>query len=98
MKLHALAVAALVAFGGTALAQTPAPSTSAKDAVKADKAQIKKDKEQVKADRKAGNKDAVVADKQKVKSDKEKLKADQKAAHQEHKAEKAAGNTSTTTK
>jgi len=59
MNVRTLIAVALVAVAGPVLAQTSAPSTSAKDAVKADKEQIKKDKAQVKADHKAGNKDAI---------------------------------------
>src|SRR5919197_2716147 len=89
MKLHTLALAALVALAGPALAQAP------KDAVKADKEQIKADKEKLKADRAAGNKDAVKADKEKLKADKAKRKADRKAARD---AKKAAKQETTTTK
>jgi hypothetical protein len=84
MKLHAIAVAALVALAGPALAQAPATS----DTVKSDKEQIKQDKAKAKADRKAGNKEAVKADKDKLKQDKAKLKADRKAAKTAKKQEK----------
>jgi len=80
MKLQAIALATLLAFGGSAIAQTSAtPANPAQDQVKADKDQIKQDKEKLKADRKAGDKQAVAADKEKLKSDKARLKADRKS-------------------
>src|SRR2546421_10299990 len=82
MRLHALALATLVAFAGSAIAQTAATPA---DQVRTDKAQIKQDKEKLKADRKAGDQQAVAADRQQIKSDKAKLKADRKAARQSKK-------------
>jgi hypothetical protein len=99
MKLKAIALATLLAFGGAAFAQTSTTPNSpagsaAQDQVKADKDQLKQDKQKRKADKKAGDQAAVAADKDQIKADKQKLKSDKKAAKQAKKQKKNNGTPS----
>jgi hypothetical protein len=81
MKMHALMSAVLVAFAGTALAQTP-PQAPVKGTVKADREAVKMDKAAVKADKAKlkVDQDKLKTDKGALKVDQDKMKADVKAA------------------
>jgi hypothetical protein len=99
MKLHTLALAALVAVAGQSFAQTSTPTTAPdKATVKADRDAVKADKEKLKQDKKAGaSADVIKADQDKLAADKAKAKSDNKA-RKEAKAGTATPAPSTTGK
>ena len=97
MKLHTLALAALVAVAGQSFAQststTPAATPPSKQQMQADKEQVKKDKDALAAAKKSGDPAAVKDAQDKLNADKAKAKADRQA----RKDAKAKTETSSTT-